>query len=183
MVIIIKLASGNRSFFIFVKNGVMKKLLFFLLFFSILAPAQEERMQKSIEKKVMMMQTFVHKAEKGEEAFWQTKGKVTYFIVDYTEEQNPQFKQLFIDQYQELLPIYNKMIVSQDERDTRLFVLTLIRQEDDYRKLLTPEQLQKYREKLDDFEKNDPANRDAYNSLFFSDALLAEYKKKFDYKG
>lgn len=161
----------------------MKKLLLLLLILPFASLAQDDRMQKSIEKKVMMMQTFVHKNEKGEEAFWQTKGKVTFFIVDYTEAQNPQFKQLFIDQYRELLPIYNKMIVSQDDRDTRLFVHTLIRQEDDYRKLLTPEQLQKYRAKLDEFEKSDPTNRDAYNSLFFSDILLAEYKRKFGYEG
>ncbi|RZJ72171.1 hypothetical protein [Flavobacterium sp.] len=139
----------------------------------------DARISKSIEAKVMMMQTFVHKAEKGEESFWQTKGKVTYQIVNYTEQQNPKFKQLFIDQYQELLPIYNKMIASYDEKDTNQFVHVLIRQEEDYRKLLTPEQLAKYREKLDFFEKNDEKNRDAYNSLFFSDWLLAEYKRRF----
>ncbi|RZJ65960.1 MAG: hypothetical protein EOO50_11890 [Flavobacterium sp.] len=161
----------------------MKNLLFLLLLLPLTAISQKDYMAETIEKKVMMIQTFVHKAEKGEESFWQTKGKVTYFIVNYTELQNPQFKELFIKQYQELLPIYNKMIVSQDENDTRKFILTLIRQEDDFRKLLTPEQLQKYRDKLSDYDKNDKTNRDAYNSLFFTDSLLAEYKKRYDYKG
>lgn len=159
----------------------MKKLFLLLLFITAFSAAQSNdgRISKSIEAKVMMMQQFVHKGDKGEEAFWQTKGKVTYQIVNYTAEQNPQFKQLFISQYQELLPIYNKMISSYDEKDTNYFVHVLIRQEEDYRKLLTPEQLAKYREKLDWFEKNDEKNRDAYNSLFFSDWLLSEYKKRF----
>lgn len=161
----------------------MKKLLWLLLLVPMLCLSQKDYMTQTIEKKVMMMQTFVHKGEKGEEAFWQTKGKVTYFIVNYTEEQNPQFKALFIAQYQELLPIYNKMIVSQDETDTRLFIKTLIRQEDDFRKLLSAEQLKKYSDKLNEFDKNDPNNRDAYNSLFFTDALLAEYKRRYEYKG
>ncbi|MBD3581380.1 hypothetical protein [Flavobacterium selenitireducens] len=159
----------------------MKKLLLLSLLMSSVVFSQnnDARISKSIETKVMMMQQFVHKAEKGEEAFWQTKGKVTYQIVNYSEAQNPKFKQLFIDQYRELLPIYNTMIVSENEKDTNLFIKTLIRQEDDYRKMLTPDQLVKYREKLSAFEKNDEKNRDAYNSLFFSDWLLAEYKKRF----
>ena len=159
----------------------MKKFAFLMLLFSCLAFAQnnDARISKTVETKVMMMQQFVHKGEKGEEAFWQTKGKVTFAIVNYTPEQNPHFKQLFISQYQELLPIYNKMIVSQDEKDTNLFIRTLIRQEEDYRKMLTPEQLVKYREKLSGYEKNDEKNRDAYNSLFFSDWLLDEYKRRF----
>lgn len=159
----------------------MKKMFFLLLLLSNIGFSQnnDARISKTIETKVMMMQQFVHKAEKGEEAFWQTKGKVTYQIVNYTDEQNPKFKQLFIDQYRELLPIYNTMIVSENEKDTNLFIKTLVRQEEDYRKMLTPEQLVKYREKLSDFEANDEKNRDAYNSLFFSDWLLAEYKKRF----
>ena len=159
----------------------MKTLFYILFFFSGIAMAQNQdaRISKSIETKVMMMQQFVHKGEKGEEAFWQTKGKVTYQIVNYTEAQNPVFKELFINQYKELLPIYNTMIVSENEKDTNLFIKTLIRQEETYRKTLTPEQLIKYREKLNDYEKNDEKNRDAYNSLFFSDWLLAEYKKRF----
>lgn len=159
----------------------MKKLFLLLLLCAVASCAQsnDARISKTIETKVMMMQQFVHKGDMGEEAFWQTKGKVTYQIVNYTDEQNPVFKQLFISQYQELLPIYNRMIVSKDERDTNLFIRTLIRQEEDYRKLLTAEQLLKYRQKLDSYEKNDEKNRDAYNSLFFSDWLLAEYKRRF----
>lgn len=159
----------------------MKKLFFLLMLVSALSfgQSQDARISKSIEQKVMMMQQFVHKGDQGEESFWQTKGKVTYQIVNYTEEQNPKFKQLFIAQYQELLPIYNKMIKSYDDKDTNFFVHTLIRQEEDYRKMLTAEQLARYREKLDWFEKNDEKNRDAYNSLFFSDWLLSEYKKRF----
>ncbi len=136
---------------------------------------------KTIKLKVAMMQNCVKKDTSGETTFWQTKGKVTFKIVKYTQEQNPIFKELFIKQYQELLPIYKKMVVSEDERDTNLFIKTLIRHEDDYRKLLKPEQLKAYSEKLLDFEKNNPEQNDAYSSLFFSDNLLNEYKFRFNY--
>ena len=124
------------------------------------------------------MQNFVAKGEEGETLFWQTKGKLTFGIVNYTDEQNPVFKELFINQYKELVTIYKKMIVSEDEKDTALYVKTLIRQEDDYRNLLTKEQLTLYSNKLADFEKNNPQAHDSYSSLFFSDNLLKEFKSK-----
>lgn len=155
----------------------MKKIILFLLF-PLLTFAQIE---KSIKYKVAMMQNFVQKGAEGETAFWQTKGKITYAIVNYTEEQNPIFKDLFIKQYQELLPIYNKMIVSEDEHDTALFIKTLIRQEDDYRNLLTKEQVKLYLDKFVDFEKNNVEAYDSFSSLFFSEDSLKEYKVKFGY--
>ncbi len=156
----------------------MRKILFLLLFVPFLAAAQFD---KTIKLKVAMMQNFVQKDSLGEVTFWQTKGKITYNIVNYTNQQNSIFKDLFIKQYQELLPIYKKMIVSEDTRDTDLFIKTLIRQEDDYRSLLTTEQLKAYSNKLSDFEKNDLKNHESYSSLFFSDNLLAEYKYKFEF--
>lgn len=153
----------------------MKKLILILLF-PLLSFAQIE---KTIKLKVAVMQNFVAKGEDGETMFWQTKGKITFGIVNYTEEQNPIFKELFINQYKELLVIYNRMIVSEDEKDTALYVNTLIRQEEDYRKLLTSEQLKLYLDKLTDFEKNNPQSNDSYSSLFFSENLLKEYKARF----
>ena len=157
-----------------------------MLFLFLLVPAfclaqSASRIEKSLQYKVAMMQQFVKMGEGGELSFWQTKGKVTYAIVNYTDDQNPQFKQLFISQYQELLPIYNRMIVSEDERDTALFVNTLIRQEDDYRNLLTPEQRVLYSAKLADLELTDQALSDSYTALYFSDSLLAEFKAGFKY--
>ncbi len=137
------------------------------------------QIEKTIKLKVAMMQNFVHKAEQGETAYWQTKGKVTYKIVNYTNEQNQIFKDLFIKQYQELLPIYNRMVVSEDEKDTNLFIKTLIKHEEEYRNLLTAAQLNNYKEALATFEKTDQQNFDAYLSLFFTDALLKEFKEKF----
>lgn len=128
------------------------------------------------------MQNFLGKGEEGVTLFWQTKGKITFGIVNYTEEQNPIFKELFISQYKELESIYMKMISSEDAKDTDLYIKTLIRQEDDYRKLLTTEQLQKYTKQLADFEKNNQQAHDSYSSLFFSDNLLNEFKKAFQYK-
>ncbi len=154
----------------------MKKLLFLLLFIPLLGWSQFE---KSIKLKVAVMQNFVAKGEEGETMFWQTKGKITYAIVNYTDEQNPKFKELFINQYRELLAIYKKMNVSEDEKDTALYIKTLIRQEEDYRNLLTKEQLKKYLDKLADFEKNNPQANDSYSSLFFSENLLNEYKRRF----
>lgn len=154
----------------------MKKLLFLFLVMPLLANAQFE---KSIKLKVAVMQNFVTKGEEGETMFWQTKGKITYAIVNYTDEQNPKFKELFINQYRELLVIYKKMNVSEDEKDTALYIKTLIRQEEDYRNLLTKEQLKKYLDKLADFEKNNPQANDSYSALFFSENLLNEYKRRF----
>ena len=156
----------------------MKKFLFIILIPFFL----NAQIDSTIKTKVAMMQNFVKKDSLGETAFWQTKGKITFSIVNYTQEQNPIFKQLFIKQYQELLAIYKKMIVSEDERDTALYVKTLIRQEDDYRKLLTPDQLKLYSNKFIYFEKNSPEDYKSYNSLFFSDKLLEEYKIRFNYK-
>ena len=126
-----------------------------------------------------MMQNCYHKDSLGEQTFWQTKGKITFNIVNYTTLQNPIFKELFIKQYQELLPIYKVMIVSENEKDTALFIKTLIRQEEDFRALLTPIQLKSYSEKLLDFEKNNPQANESYSALFFSDNLLKEFKYRF----
>jgi hypothetical protein len=153
----------------------MKKLLLFLLI-PLFSMAQIE---KTIKLKVAIMQNFVAKGAEGETLFWQTKGKITFGIVNYSEEQNPKFKELFINQYNELLAIYKKMIVSEDERDTALYVKTLIRQEEEYRNLLNKEQLSKYFDVLAGFEKNNPQANDSYSSLFFSENLLKEYKTKF----
>ncbi len=153
----------------------MKKLLFLLLL-PLLSFAQIE---KSIKFKVAIMQNFVAKGDLGETMFWQTKGKVTFSIVKYTEDQNPVFKTLFISQYQELLPIYKRMVVSEDEKDTALYVKTLIRHEEDYRNLLTKPQLELYLKQLAAFELNNPEADESYSALFFSEKLLKEYKARF----
>lgn len=137
------------------------------------------QIERAIKLKVAVMQNFVAKGAEGETMFWQTKGRITFGIVNYTEEQNPIFKDLFISQYKELLVIYNKMNVSEDERDTALYIKTLIRQEQDYRNLLTKEQLKLYLDKLADFELNNPQAHDSYSSLFFSEKLLNEFISKF----
>jgi hypothetical protein len=157
----------------------MKKLL---LLFVLLPMLSSSQIEKTIKLKLAVMQNFVSKGEEGQTMFWQTKGKITFGIVNYTEAQNYQFKELFINQYKELEAIYKVMIVSENEKDTDLYIRTLIRQEDDYRKLLTAEQLKKYRDQLADFEKNNPQAHDSYSSLFFSDNLLKEFKVKFQYK-
>ena len=152
----------------------MKKIILFLLL-PLLSFAQ---IDKTIKLKILVMQNFVAKGEEGETMFWQTKGKLTFGIVNYTDEQNPIFKELFINQYRELVTIYKKMIVSEDEKDTALYVKTLIRQEEDYRNLLNKEQLKLYLDQLAAFEKNNPQATDSYSSLFFSENLLKEYKSK-----
>ena len=157
----------------------MRKIFFILFCIPFLSFAQ---IDKTIKLKVAVMQNFVHKDSLGETAFWQTKGKITFGIVNYTAEQNPIFKQLFINQYQELLKIYKVMIVSENEKDTSLYVKTLIRQEDDYRNLLTKEQLKAYSNKLLELKTKNTELYDSYCSLFFPDELLTEYKLKFSYK-
>jgi hypothetical protein len=159
----------------FLFSITMKKIILFLLI-PLFSFAQIE---KTIKLKVAVMQNFVAKGEEGETMFWQTKGKITFGIVNYTEAQNPVFKELFIKQYKELVDIYKVMIVSENENDTNLFIKTVIRQEEDYRNLLTKEQLKLYLDKLADFEKNNPQAHDSYSSLFFSEKLLNDFKKAF----
>jgi hypothetical protein len=155
---------------------VMRKILLLFLFFPLLTVGQ---IDKILKLKLAVMQNCVAKGDDGETVFWQTKGKITFSIVNYTEEQNPIFKELFINQYKELKPIYQKMVVSEDTKDTSLYVKTLIKHEETYRNLLTKEQLKKYLDKLSDFEKNNPTAHDSYSSLFFSENLLNVFKTKF----
>jgi hypothetical protein len=157
----------------------MKKFLFLLLLFPFLTFSQ---MEKAIKLKVAIIQQIIKKGNDAETNYWQTKGKITFNIVNYTEAQNPIFKELFINQFREIVPIYNKMIVSEDQNDTALFIKTLIRQEEDYRNLLTKEQLKLYLDKFNDFQKNNLEAYNSYSSLFFSEGLLNEFKIKFDYK-
>jgi len=152
------------------------KSLFLFLIVPFLTFGQFE---KSIKLKVSVIQNFIQKGEEGETLYWQTKGKITFGIVNYTEEQNPIFRDLFISQYKEIVPIFNKMNQTEDEKDTGLFIKTLIRQEQDYRKLLTEEQLKRYLNQLAEFEKSNPSANDSYSSLFFSDKLLKEYIARF----
>jgi hypothetical protein len=152
------------------------KTFLFLALFPILTFGQIE---KSIKLKVAVIKNFIDKGEEGETAYWQTKGKITFGIVNYTEEQNPIFRDLFISQYKEIVPIFISMNKTEDERDTALFIKTLIRQEQDYRKLLTADQLKRYLFQLSEFEKTDPTANDSYSSLFFSEALLNDYIARF----
>lgn len=157
----------------------MKKIFLILLLFPVFLFSQ---MENTIKLKVAIIQQIIKKGNDAETNYWQTKGKITFNIVNYTEAQNPIFKELFINQFREIVPIYNKMIVSEDQNDTALFIKTLIRQENDYRNLLTKEQLQLYLDKLDDFQKNNLEAYNSYSSLFFSEKLLKEFKIRFDYK-
>ncbi len=150
--------------------------IFLLLLFPILSFSQIET---SLKLKVGILQNMINKGEEGETTFWQTKGKITFGIVNYTEAQNPVFKELFINQFKELIPIFKKMNVSEDEKDTAEFVKIIIRQEEDFRNLLTKEQLEKYLKQLADFEVNNPKANESYSSLFFSENLLNLYKKSF----
>ena len=150
--------------------------IFLLLLFPILSFSQIET---SLKLKVGILQNMINKGEEGETTFWQTKGKITFGIVNYTEAQNPVFKELFISQFKELIPIFKKMNVSEDEKDTAEFIKIIIRQEEDFRNLLTKEQLEKYLKQLAEFEVNNLKANESYSSLFFSEKLLNLYKNSF----
>jgi hypothetical protein len=154
----------------------MKKLLLFVLVFPMLMLGQIE---SSLKLKVGVLNNFISKGDSGERLFWETKGKITFGFVNYTEEQNPIFRDLFIKQYKEIVPIFEQMNKTELEKDTHLFVIILIKQEEEYRNLLKPDQLKRYLEQLADFEKNNPDANNSYSSLFFSEKLLNEYKKGF----
>ena len=154
----------------------MKKLLLFVLVFPTLMFGQIE---SSLKLKVGVLNNFISKGDSGERLYWETKGKITFGFVNYTEEQNPIFRDLFIKQYKEIVPIFENMNKTELEKDTHLFVTTLIKQEEEYRNLLKPDQLKRYLEQLADFEKNNPDANNSYSSLFFSEKLLNEYKKGF----
>ena len=82
----------------------MKKIILFILF-PILSFGQIEA---SLKLKVGVLQNIISKGEDGETTFWQTKGKITFSIVNYTEEQNPIFKELFRNQFKELFQFLKK---------------------------------------------------------------------------
>ena len=88
-----------------------------------------------------------------------------------------------ISKYQQVHYLYSALLICKNktelEKDTHLFVTTLIQQEEEYRKLLNPDQLKRYLDQLADFEKNNPEANNSYSSLFFSEKLLKEYKKGF----
>ena len=155
----------------------MKKTLYLILLLSCLSFSQA--VDRAIKFKVAMIQNCVKKGADGETFFWQSKGKITFAIVNYTAEQNPVFKALFIKQYQEIAPIYELMNKTEQESDTALFIKILIQQEIDYRKLLTTEQLKLYLDRMAFLEKNNPTEFDSYSALFFSDNLLKQFKVGF----
>ena len=155
----------------------MKNAVYLLILLSWVSFSQT--VDRAIKFKVAMIQNCVKKGADGETFFWQSKGKITFAFVNYTNEQNPVFKALFIKQYREIAPIYELMNKTERESDTALFIKILIQQEIDYRKLLTPEQLNRYTTKLTDLEHNNVPEFDSYSALFFSDNLLEKFKVGF----
>ena len=136
--------------------------------------------ERTLKIKLAVIQHFVSQpGDKGEELFWQTKGKLTFGIVNYTEEQNPKFKALFIAQYKTMYQGYIQMISQGDVKATNQFMQLLVRQELEFRTLLSAAQLQNYREACGTMERSNRKAYDSYAGLFFSDALLAEYQKGF----
>ncbi|MEN9337155.1 MAG: hypothetical protein RLZZ500_2142 [Bacteroidota bacterium] len=136
--------------------------------------------ERTLKIKLAVIQHFVSQpGDKGEELFWQTKGKLTFGIVNYTEAQNPIFKELFISQYKTMYQAYILMLSQGDVKATNTFMQLLVKQEMEYRNLLTPEQLKKYQDAFKTMETSNRQAYDSYTGLFFSDTLLAEYQKGF----
>lgn len=156
----------------------MKNVFYFIVL--LVSQSFSQSVDRAIKFKVAMIQNCVKKGVDGETFFWQSKGKVTFAIVNYTNEQNPLFKELFINQYREIAPVYELMNKTEQESDTALFIKILIKQEQDYRKLLTADQLKLYLSTLAALEKNNPTAFDSYTALFFSENLLNLFKKGFD---
>jgi len=161
---------------------MIKKIFFFFFLFPIWTIAQVDpdlQIEHTLQKKIAILKSCSEKGAKGEEVFWQTKGKITYAIVNYTDAQNPVFRDLFIKQYQEILPVLTDMVKNQNENSSTLFVKMLIRHEKEYRKQLTAQQLALYTNKVTEMETKNPEMIDSFNSLFYSDSLLKLYESKF----
>jgi hypothetical protein len=139
-----------------------------------------DEIDRTLKLKLAVIQYFVAQPdEKGETMFWQTKGKLTFGIVNYTEAQNPVFKELFIKQYHEMYKEYILMISQGDVAATNKFMQLLVRHELEYRALLTPEQLTSYRNAFQTMETSNRQTYDSYTGLFFSDSLLQAYQNGF----
>ena len=139
-----------------------------------------DEIDRTLKLKLAVIQYFVAQPdEKGETMFWQTKGKLTFGIVNYTEAQNPVFKELFIKQYHEMYKEYILMISQGDVAATNKFMQLLVRHELEYRALLTPEQLTSYRNAFQAMETSNRQTYDSYTGLFFSDSLLQAYQNGF----
>jgi hypothetical protein len=139
-----------------------------------------DEIDRTLKLKLAVIQYFVAQPDdKGETLFWQTKGKLTFGIVKYTEAQNPVFKELFIKQYHEMYKEYILMISQGDVAATTTFMQLLVRHELEYRALLTPEQLTLYRNAFQTMETSNRQTYDSYTGLFFSDSLLQAYQNGF----
>lgn len=138
--------------------------------------------EKSIHQKVAVVGACVKQGELGETSFWQTKGRMTFQIVKYSTDQEPKFRDLFIKQYREIVPLYNRMNQTGSVDDSDKFIALLVRHEEEFRRQLRPDQLQNYRSAMQQIDAMENSNRDQLYSLFFSDWLLAQYKGRFKIK-
>ncbi len=158
----------------------MKKWTVIIILFTFFSFSQT--IDKAIKYKVAMIQKCVKQGIDGETFFWQSKGKITFSIVNYTNEQNQIFRDLFIKQYKEIAPIYDLMNKTEQESDTTLFIKILIQQEEEYRNLLRTDQLKLYLDKMTVLERTNPVEFDSYTALFFSEKLLKNFKQAFSIK-
>lgn len=163
-------------------KSIVALFVFILCGFQINAQGGADLFEQSIHQKVALFTACVNQGDLGETTFWQTKGRMTFRMVNYSSDQEPQFRELFVRQYREILPLYHLMNQTGSVDDSDRFIAMLVKHEEEYRRKLRPDQLINYRAGMQKVDQLTNGQREQMYSLFFSDWLLSQYKSRFKLK-
>lgn len=153
----------------------MKKMaLLLLLMFPLFSKAQNPN---DIVDRITMIQ-FIVESPNGQLVYRQTKNWCTDFL-NFNDTQAGVMDKLFNSQYIDIAVAYKAY--AEDHSPTKLATLidVTIKQEFYFRRLLTEEQLEAYKARFIEAEKDpEDAKNKAMLALFFSDEVLTRYSEK-----
>ena len=148
----------------------MRKILLLLLILPFFAQAQDPR---DILNRITMVQSIVNNPG-GQMVFRQTKEWCTDFL-NFSEEQYAATDELFDAQYDDLELVYKKYEFDQTPENLLSLISLLVKQEQYFRQSLTPDQLEMYFDRFAAVKDNKIEKNKAFNALFISNDLMAEY--------
>lgn len=151
----------------------MKKR-FLLLLLPFLLNAQTGPDPNDILDRLSMIDFMVN-SPGGQMVYRQTKNWCTEFLV-FNEQQSEIMDELFNTQFLDISHAYRSYLKSHAPSDLNQLISIFARQEAYFRKLLTPEQLQSYRNRFaETYARRGEERHKAFHSLFISDQKLAQY--------
>lgn len=151
----------------------MKKR-FFLLLLPLFLNAQTGPDPNDILDRLSMIDFMVN-SPGGQMVYRQTKNWCTEFLV-FNEQQSELMDELFNAQFIDISQAYRSYLQTHSPADLNELILIFARQETYFRKLLTPQQLQSYRNRFaETYGRRSEERHKAFHSLFISDQKLAQY--------